>query len=308
MQQCPKCGFVQPQDRYCASCGLDIESYKPQPEPLSSRLAKSTALQITLVVAIVLSLGVFIYLSQKEQLDAQLARVLHSTPPPEISTQSLDDSAPPSPTTPDASNETAVASSADGPAAPATDSAATEKANREIIITFAEVSKSVLQQLESEGQFLNESAQVRSFVVPLEDPIRLKERDPEFNQLPGGETLPLRIGSPHNFNFTHLNASNEDIGLDLQINPLQFSENSLELDFDGRLLLKGEAGLTLANQDLNANYTFATKGTLVIIGLLPREQVRPEVLTQFEGSPLSILQSTSFLNGLTEFAIFVQVR
>lgn len=33
---CPKCGFQQPKDRYCAKCGVDTESYKrPKESPVS---------------------------------------------------------------------------------------------------------------------------------------------------------------------------------------------------------------------------------------------------------------------------------
>ena len=37
IQDCPRCGFVQPKDRYCASCGLDIESYRPQKKTFLSK-------------------------------------------------------------------------------------------------------------------------------------------------------------------------------------------------------------------------------------------------------------------------------
>lgn len=30
MIECPKCGFHQPPDRYCANCGIDMENFKPK--------------------------------------------------------------------------------------------------------------------------------------------------------------------------------------------------------------------------------------------------------------------------------------
>lgn len=30
MMTCPKCGFEQPKDQFCAKCGVNVESYKPQ--------------------------------------------------------------------------------------------------------------------------------------------------------------------------------------------------------------------------------------------------------------------------------------
>jgi len=38
MVNCPKCGFNQPDDRYCAKCGVDMLAYKPAAKPLSQRL------------------------------------------------------------------------------------------------------------------------------------------------------------------------------------------------------------------------------------------------------------------------------
>jgi hypothetical protein len=288
---------------------LDIENFVPDPESIRTRLAKNTGLHMTLVVLVVLSLGIFIYLSQKEQLDAQLARVLnHDTVvEPSASETSAITSPPESPAGSITDSPTAKALATTVPAtdpAPAVD----KKTSRELVITFAEVSKSVLQQLVSEGQILNETAQSRSALINLENPARLADRDPEFNLLPGGASDPLRVGAPNSLNFTHMNANNEDVGLDLSIHTVQASDTNIEIDLAGNLLLKSEAGLTLTNQGINANYSFSTKSTLVIIGLLPRETIKQEDLNQFDSGPLSIYQSTAFLNGLTEFAIFVQVR
>lgn len=52
MVSCPRCGFQQPQDRYCAQCGVDMDSYKPQAAPWYQTFFKSTAVQLTLLVAV----------------------------------------------------------------------------------------------------------------------------------------------------------------------------------------------------------------------------------------------------------------
>lgn len=51
--KCPKCGFSQPKDQYCARCGVDIESYKPQAESALKKLFLSPIFQIGLVIAII---------------------------------------------------------------------------------------------------------------------------------------------------------------------------------------------------------------------------------------------------------------
>ncbi len=41
MGTCPKCGFVQPKDRYCANCGVDTESYRPPPPSFGMQILQS---------------------------------------------------------------------------------------------------------------------------------------------------------------------------------------------------------------------------------------------------------------------------
>lgn len=46
---CPKCGFTQPQDQYCARCGVDITTYKAPPKPILKQIAGSLLFQLMLV-------------------------------------------------------------------------------------------------------------------------------------------------------------------------------------------------------------------------------------------------------------------
>ncbi|WP_413559977.1 hypothetical protein [Bdellovibrio sp. HCB209] len=61
MVSCPRCGFQQPQDKYCAQCGVDMESYKPQAAPWYQSFFKSTAVQLSLLVAVAGGGGFYIY-------------------------------------------------------------------------------------------------------------------------------------------------------------------------------------------------------------------------------------------------------
>jgi hypothetical protein len=65
MITCPKCGFSQPQDQYCAKCGVDMQSFKPAPAPLGTRLLSNSKLIATLVIASLL-LGFFFLLNQRQ--------------------------------------------------------------------------------------------------------------------------------------------------------------------------------------------------------------------------------------------------
>jgi hypothetical protein len=308
MHECPKCGFVQPKDRYCANCGLDIDLYKPEPEPLTKKLLNNTSAQIFVVIAIVVAIGASIYISQKEQLEKQLAQVLNSTAQETYQDEALPDDEPNIAPAQTMATEQPAATQR---AAPATAPPPVEKSSsvpRKLVITFAEVSKTVLQQLASEGQIVSESSQTRSVLSPLQNPSSLKDRDPEFNLLPGGDSETIRVGAPITLDFTHISSTNEDVGLSLQVMPVQNTDNNVEIGIDGTLRLRNDAEQLIANQDINANYIFSTKNTLILIGFLPREDIKNEDSQAFSQSPLAIYESTSFLNGLTDFVIFVQVR
>ncbi len=52
LMNCPKCGFSQPQDRYCASCGIDMQAFKPSVEPFASRVARGMGAQILVLILV----------------------------------------------------------------------------------------------------------------------------------------------------------------------------------------------------------------------------------------------------------------
>lgn len=71
--KCPRCGFSQPEDQYCASCGVNIETYVPRKSSLSKRVFSSTLLQVAFVISA--TLGVSYYgLKAKDSLTAQSPR------------------------------------------------------------------------------------------------------------------------------------------------------------------------------------------------------------------------------------------
>ena len=51
--KCPRCGFTQPRDQYCAQCGLDISNYKPPKLSLFDRLTRNPLIQLAFVGLII---------------------------------------------------------------------------------------------------------------------------------------------------------------------------------------------------------------------------------------------------------------
>lgn len=67
MVNCPKCGFSQPRDQYCAKCGVDMLAYRPAQKPLHIRLLGHSITHLALLVTLIV--GVFGYVRHQNQAE-----------------------------------------------------------------------------------------------------------------------------------------------------------------------------------------------------------------------------------------------
>lgn len=65
MQECPRCGFLQPHDRFCAYCGLDIENFEAKSPPWYHNALLNAKVQVG-VIALSL-VGAFGYIYWQQQ-------------------------------------------------------------------------------------------------------------------------------------------------------------------------------------------------------------------------------------------------
>lgn len=49
---CPRCGFSQPEDQYCAQCGVNMQSFRPAQKTLSKKISENIALQVFILIVI----------------------------------------------------------------------------------------------------------------------------------------------------------------------------------------------------------------------------------------------------------------
>lgn len=77
MMECPKCGFQQPEDEFCAQCGINIEAFKNKPLPKAKKLWNKLSVQIslTLVLVTVLSTVWYIKNNQPNKTSEELSAV-----------------------------------------------------------------------------------------------------------------------------------------------------------------------------------------------------------------------------------------
>lgn len=321
MQDCPKCGFIQPKDRYCANCGLDIESYNPAPKPFIERLKKNILLQIGLAAVLISGLVFLIYTNHKRQLETNFE--LHSISMSNGDTGELATEAPTAAprATPSRQEEPpASAIPEDPPQALRTlveeaeetlpEQQAASRRPTALQITYTEVPRLLLMQITDVSTVLSQSTSSKTLVYPYEDDIRsLQQLDPDFDILPGSNRYNLNENTVINVDFTQIRAETTEMeGLSFQITPTRVGPDQVDLELVGYLSLTSEEELTVLNADINGRFSFAPNTTLAIVGLLPNTRISQEELAALNRTPLVILSSPDFVNQSSEFVIFIQAK
>lgn len=70
---CPRCGFQQPKDKYCAQCGVDIESFKPVTPPAWKRFFGNPLAQLSLLIIVAGGVGVSLYQKGQQNLERRVS-------------------------------------------------------------------------------------------------------------------------------------------------------------------------------------------------------------------------------------------
>ncbi len=184
---CPKCGFSQPQDRYCASCGIDMQAFKPSKDPVLIRFFKGSGVQFLVLVLVFGGATAYFLKSKPNSFDSTSSSATAAAtattssnfakkraPVLEASSESVGESIPapaanpevvanppaPPPTemlgtmSPGAMAESSSAGSAGGDAAPAADAsgfAANLNAPVQVEVVWAEVREEFLNRLINES-------------------------------------------------------------------------------------------------------------------------------------------------------------
>src|SRR6188508_2353904 len=68
---CPKCGFEQPRDRFCANCGIDIENYRSPPSSIAQKFLGSS-LFYGLLALILVGAAIFFVLRTGQNIGSSI--------------------------------------------------------------------------------------------------------------------------------------------------------------------------------------------------------------------------------------------
>lgn len=175
--KCPRCGFQQPLDKYCAQCGVDIETFKPPTAPFFKKFFGSLLVQLSLLLITAALVGTYIYQKGQGSLQQKVSSLRSSLqinsselnpppPPPPMYPEVADDQTSPptseelaSRAVPGAKTLTKAVGATGANAAVGNEASATKISGAHLAVYYAEVDHGTLNGIfeasQNTGQFMN---------------------------------------------------------------------------------------------------------------------------------------------------------
>lgn len=324
MQECPKCGFVQPKDRYCANCGMDIEAYRPAPPSVWLKMRRNGPFRLALLLLVTLILASIVYVSQRDRLNQSLLEASkqdfspsNKRPRVVVKQNAFEDSPQ------DSTDETSYDSGDQDKtevATPVSGTALTEPSTvpenetpvspTNLSVDFYESPRAWVQLMVDQSQLLGEFGDIQGFALAEDSLQALLGKENAPNSLNGGNSQSMTANNPIELDFMQLQQGNPptESGFRLEITPTSISGKRLDLQIRNRVSLKNETGALLNSTDMNANFSLLPNTALIIVGLLPHNSVRRKDQDNFDNTPLEIYKSADFVSGNSELIILIRSK
>lgn len=333
MMECPRCHFVQPQDRFCANCGLNVDSYHAKPKPLWQRLVANQAAYV--VSALVLFAVVAWYVRRVDLVSTAKPGVATPATTPVVggstgTTGSIYNSNRPTPpaaatrgeaaksaapatldeasTTPaatDSTNATTPAVSAAGTTAATAPPAAAPTATKptQVEATFYEISRESWQPLAAEGKSVAEQNSFRILQFAQKD--KLVAALVGARRLPGQRQFSTQPSSSLALHFpVGVSGSENAQGLFLDFSVIKWDNDRLEVEVAGHLALRLDPTSEIQAR-LESMALLPATGALVVLHPLPHKPLPENLASGLSQSPLSVLESPDYLEGQSEMILFI---
>lgn len=322
MQECPRCHFQQPKDRFCANCGLDIEHFKPKPTPILNKIIQNPTLQVVFILALVSSCIGYIYWNQANKYNNSSLMMVETNIQQDNKSQNLESDTYNSKLkrSDKKSNEDLKIKNFKSQSNFENESLKPKNDNNEQVVvnnfklptrfsaSFFEVTREVLTQIYQDSQILSESPQIQiisyNSTTEIEEIIKKSQR----SLILPGKTETSVQGSGLNLRYLkNIDENNPDDlqGLFLDIKVSSITELGATIDLEGYFYLKGNSIDTSHHVSLDGNYTIALSSTLALIGIAPHRSATAKELQLFKSTPLAIMASQEFLNNETELLTLI---
>lgn len=336
---CPRCGFQQPKDTYCAQCGIDMESFKPANPPFLKRLFSSVLIQLGLIA--VVAVGISFTLIKPSKFENQ-PRFTNARSFLQISNTSATDEA-----SNNLASESLTASEAEelaqakaaqegtvnayrvanpqatdnrepseavqlaaASAASASPKAAAEKAtSSRLLVTYAEVGRNTLNRLMDNsrhtGQFMNLPDYSAGIISSPE----------KFTTSPQVKVLlqvEKSIEDLRSFQWAYLipnqKESEPDIGLMMYLDFNEVDSNSLRGNVEVQWIWKEPGGSdSFPKKTFPAFFEISGESGFFMAGIISH-QSRLENENSSSHEIFKIFKSPQFKEGESEFVIFIEYK
>lgn len=320
MMECPRCKFLQPEDRFCANCGIDMQAYDSGPAPVYQKVFSNTWVAAVSVAAVIIGVVVFFQMqpdNEPEFGNTTLTRDEEfSKEREEKLAQQKEDSQKRRQARKDARraaqleqekarDEARLArnqaiSGASSKTQSGVDTTATSAAVKQLQIGFYEISRADADTLISAGEPIDEYFfKVRKANLDLLG---------SAQKLPGSEAKSLQDGMAISKIMSFAPSSGEiSWEFALEILPSQQGD-ILEMTVSGGLYTTGFDNIP-ASFDLDPVLAELTdEEVLVLVGMIPHAPIDDPDSSGLRGSPLQVLTSEAFQTMQSDFFIVLEPR
>jgi len=343
MMDCPKCGFTQPEDKYCANCGVNVVSFRNKPISLQTRVLNNPWTYFFILGILTTGLFIFISLQPNSQIALKAKSWILKTDSSLQGTSNLSDSNPQEPqdsatqldassvansssadldesnsadaeevTPNDQESTTPLAESEDGQKAKSNETSsqdANAQKQKGYKVSFVEFARNKMENIIRASQILNESTEVLVLSVKSDQYIdRMQKFDSEMMVLPGQQESLLGKNTKA-LNFLFSDESGEEFGMRLKLNSKESEKkiNNLELSIFVQLKFQDTAAQKFQFNH-EATYNLEAGSTLLISPVLPRQKLNSELQESLANSPLKVFDSPEFLGpeSPTEWLIVIE--
>lgn len=330
MIECPRCGFEQPKDQFCAKCGLDIDSYVAKPKPALVRLIQNPNLHLSLIGILVALLVGYILFSERGLVRRQMNDLLDlpvssrdAGDPNDPGRQraahhEIQHAQPVAPAQPPPTTETAAAVSVAGSENKAAegDAAIVLTANNKVEVIHWEVPHEALSNLLALAEKQGETNAGKAYLYPIGS--KIAEQIKSVGQrLGNGRSVATRENSQVTFSTPPTATEAFQYGLMVQVAKMQ--EKDLSLKWEAQFVLPqaetpSEAASTtpvarsVAEAQLTGGATMNSNGLVLLVMEPSNRSPRDEFLLRAGEGPWTIFSSPEFRSGLTDWVITVQIK
>lgn len=344
MVNCPKCGFSQPQDQYCANCGVDIVAFSARQKPVGTRLLSNTAFQLSTLAALVIVGALYVRsnhklssarladdtpiardadhqesqlataqaeanAARKQMNETNVASIAPASAEPATNLASPTHAPAEQPTTVGAASSSATAASVAATAVPgpAAGLRAALQPAQNIRVSFIEAQSVFLQQLLADAQQTSSDGLASwGIVTNLDQQLATSSA---WHSAAVSGTKPITINKR---NLFYSQTSGQTVGLTVQTIPVARDEAGTRVQIDVNRTLHDPSVPTADSYNFRMpdNFMLQKGSSLIIIGVLRSGKVLsdPEAQLYRNLDVLKSMTTEQFRNNTNDIAIVIDAR